>query len=704
MPQQYFLSEERADYGEKILAAFTENEFTRLTEHAEHAEDIFHVNADIARKREALSAIIASLEEYYTDKVIPKERMYAPSLAAHPVPYSVYRLQMAFLVAARAYGTFEEIAATLLLPLCEAPAGTFRHTLFPQELAAACGEEMLSLCAAESEKSPSSCEECCERIDERIFRHARERLFEKLMRHVRSELGGENAVHVKRAYEKVLELHGDAKRRSGEPYIFHPLAVALLLLDYKVSAEALAAALLHDTIEQTEYDLASVGQDFTENIRDYVGAVTHISSMKSDISPLSGREIIASGAEGELEKIYADALRHSIESRPSLIAGLYIKAADRLINLRTLDALDRAAKYTKISQTKEIYLPLFRSFRLEDLSYAIESEILKIEEPARYHAIHDAHRSLVYRNSIEFTSFLDALKTAVGSLRAHNFAVDYRTADYSVKELIEILEVCRKRASFTKDAYFERMDFTESERKGYEIPITKRTVMLKKLYLILTPKTDSPEESIGKFMRLFMDAYAQSLSPAFLIEDMRYDSDLGQYRLLFADAYENRVELFITTLNSYMYARFGESLSDASVLLDERKMIRVTTDTGDIYSLPAGATALDLSFAISSKEALTTYRLLVNGKEVPFSHKLQSGDSVSLFYRAKANMPPQIRARLDWFASVETEKSRDVLIRYFERLLSGDAVCAESVIRNDIFAATAAAVYENADAYLKKLN
>ncbi len=702
MPQSYFLSEDRAEYEERILAAFTENEFTRLTEHAEHAEDIFHVSTDIARKREALASLFASLEEYYTDKTVPKERMYAPSLAAHPVPYSVYRAQMAFLIATRAYGTFEEIAAALLLPLCEAPAGTFRYTLSKEDLEEAYGSGMAELFGAE--KSASTCEECCERIDNRIFRHAAERLFEHLTRHVRSELGGENAVHVKHAYEKVLALHGDVKRRSGEPYIFHPLSVALLLLGYKVNAETLAAALLHDTIEQTDYTLSDVGRDFTENIRDYVGAVTHISSMKSDISPLSGREIITSGAEGELEKIYADALRQSIESRPSLIAGLYIKAADRLVNLRTLDALDRTAKYTKISQTKEIYLPLFRSFRLEDLSYAIESEILKIEEPTRYHAIHNAYRKLVHRNSIEFTSFFDALKTAVGALRGHGFSVDYRTADYSVKELIEILDAYKERSSFAKEAYFERMGFTESERKSYETPITKRTVMLKKLYLILTPKTDSPEENIGKFMRLFMDAYAAELSPAFLIEDIRYDSPLGQYRLLFADAYENRVELFVTTLKSYMYARFGESLSDSSVLLDERKMIRVTTDAGDVYSLPVGATALDLSFAVSSKAALTTYRISVNGKEVPFSHKLQAGDSVSVVYTAGGNAPPLPRARLGWFADVETNKSRDALIRYFEKLLSGDALCAETVIRNDIFAATAASVYENADGYLKKLN
>lgn len=703
MPQFFFLSDSLKEYEERILSAFTEHEFARLIKNAEHIEQTFHVNAAVARKRRAISDIFASLSERYTDKVAPKERTYAGSLSSPSVPYSVYRAQMAYLVALRGEGTFEEIAAMLLLPLAEAPAGTFRHPLTYEDLEEEYGEGMRATFAPDTEKKPVTCEECCDRIDARVFSLAHERLFSKLMRYVRSELGGENAVHVKNAYEKVLLLHKDVKRRSGEPYVFHPLAVALALLDYKVSAETLAAALLHDTVEQTDYDLKTLGGDFTENIRDYVGAVTHISSMKSGISPISGKEIITSGAEGEIERIYADALKQSIESRPSLIAGLYVKAADRLCNLRTLEAIDRIEKFTRIKQTKEIYLPLFRSFRLKDLSYAIESEILKIEEPTRYSTVFHAYYALVHQNSVEFAAFAEALKSAVGALRGHGFSVDYRAADYSVKEVIEKLEAHKARPSFAKEAYFERKDFTESERKNYEPPITKRTVPLKKLYLILTPVGDAPEAGIGKFMRLFTDACAKHLSPAYLIEDVHHDAALDQYVFLFTDAYENRVELYVTTFGSYMYARFGESLSGDSVLLDERKMIRVKTDAGDVYSLPSGATALDFSFAVSSKAALSTYAISVDGKEVPFSHKLQNGDTVRVFYTPKESLPPIVRAKLRWFAQIETEKSKEALIRHFDRLLSGDAVRFESVIRNDIFEATALSIYESADGYLKKL-
>ncbi len=701
MAQHYFLSENHGDYEERILSAFAENEFSRLSHSAKRPEDMFSASEDIRQKCEILSSVFASLSSYYTDKSTLRERTYASELSAHPVPYSVYRLQMAFLVATRAFGTYEEIVASLLLPIAESPSHVFSHELAHEELVRVCGKETEALFSPEKRKGVTA-EAVCEEIDARIFAHAEKRLFDRLIQHVLTTLGGENASHVRAAYEKVREMHAGKTRRSGEPYIFHALAVALALTDYKVSAEALAAALLHDTIEQTEYTLEDVGRDFTENIQAYVGAVTHISSMKSGISPLSSREIVASSAEGEIERIYADALKHTLESRPSLIAGLYIKAADRLVNLRTLDALDRAAKYTKISRTKEIYLPLFRHFRLGDLSYAIESEILRIEEPQLHGAIDSAYRKLVRQNATEFAAFRDDLGRAVSAV-LHNgaFTASYRSADYTVKEIIEELEAYKKRESFAKTAYFDRLGLTEREREGYEVPITKKTVKLKKLYLILTPRGEAPEEGITPFIRALMAEYARSLSSAYLIEGLSREEKLGTYRFVFTDEYENRIELFVMTYHHYMYARYGETLSEDSVLLDERKMLRVSVDKTDVFRLPLGATVLDLAFARGTKTALCTHSASVDGKEVSLSHKLKDGDDVSFSYGTQSSTP---RAVIDWFGFVETEKSRGALIHHFKKLLYGDAVRSETVIRNDVFRSRAEAIYESADPFLKKLN
>ncbi len=704
MAQHYFLSERPKDYEDRILSAFAENEFSRLTRRAKRPEDMFSASEDIRKKCELLSSLFASLSSYYTDKSTLRERSYASELSARPVPYSLYRLQMAFLVATRAFGTLEEIVASLLLPIAEAPSHVFSHTLEHEELLRVCGEDIRVLFSPEERKGMTA-EAVCEAIDARIFAHAEMRLFERIMQHVLTTLGGENASHVRAAYAKVLEMHEGKTRRSGEPYIFHPLAVALALIDYKVSAEALAAALLHDTIEQTEYTLEDVGRDFNENIRAYVGAVTHISSMKSGISTLSTREIVASGAEGEIERIYADALRRTFESRPSLIAGLYIKAADRLVNLRTLDALDRVTKYTKISQTKEIYLPLFRSFRLGDLSYAIESEILRIEDPQLHDAIDSAHRKLVRHNATEFATFREDLSRAVAAaLHDGSFTASYRSADYTVKEIIEALEAYKARESFAKTAYFDRLGLTESERDGYEVPITKRTVKLKKLYLILTPQGEAPEDGVSPFIRAFMAEYARTLSQTYLIESLSREEKLGGYRFVFADEYENRVELFVMTYHNYMYARYGETLSSESVLLDERRMVKVTADKTDVFRLPLGATVLDLAFARGTKLALCTYAAQIDGKEVPLSHKLKDGDDVSFLYGSRAGAEPAPRAVIDWFGFVETEKSRGALIHYFKGLLYGDAARNERVIRNDVFLSRAEAVYESADPFLKRLN
>ena len=710
-------------FKEKILSAFADSELTRRAREETESEVSPLLSERIRKKSILLSKLIDCLPIIYRDPVTLKEHQ------SHAVPFSLYRLQAAFILATRAFGSFEEIAAALLLPYLKAPSYLVcplkrRSTedlsdyerknetedarrrriscnaacdLVDSESFAALRELLPKITYAAHE----SLDGFCERIDEELFTLARDRLFTELMHHVNTALGGENASCVEKAYETVLALHKDTRRQSGEPYIFHALAVALQLTDYKVSAETLAAALLHDTVEHTDYTLEDVGQKFTENVKAYVAAVTHIATMKSN-SPISREEIIAHTLDGTLDRRYAAELEARVRENPDLIAGLYIKAADRLVNLRTLDALSTNEWYEKINQTKNDYLPLFKHFRLGDLSYAIESAILALEKPKLYQRIHGEYSELVRRNAAKYAQLEKNLRTFIAPiLDKEGFTPSYRSFYYTPAEILKELEEYDAQSTFVKRAYYDRYILAQDERHNSGIPITKRTVKLKKLYLILHPAKAGA--SIASFMKELFKRHLASLAgkkssaareESYLLEDYHLDKDTEEYRLIFSDCYENRVELFVMTYQSYMYARFGESFSKDSILLDESRLVRVSSH-GALFSLKQGATVLDLAFMCEDEHALSLTGAEIDGDPVSLSRKLREGDDVTFtFSRA-------VTAKLDWLAFAETPKSRAILISYFKSIMEKDILSDEKALDDRVLVSAALALYEGSEAIKK---
>jgi len=720
------------EFKEKILSSFAESELARWDSDMAEPEQLASVSERIRVKSEALARIIDLLPTLYRDSATLKERVYTYNRTLYP--FSCYRLQSAFIIATRAFGTFDEIAATLLLPFFKDKTRIFckpkrvnteemtrdereRETESARDLRlkqnAACDllerRELRALSAmipGVSYNGSCSFESFCEQLDESILALAQERLYRQLMAHVERDLGGENAFFVQTAYEKVLELHGDRRRHSGEPYIFHALAVALQLTDYKVSAEALAAALLHDTVEQTKYELKDVARDFTESIRAYVGSATHIATLKSDVN-ISRTEIVALAANAKLDERDVDRLERDIKENPDLIAGLYIKAADRLVNMRTLDALDPIEKHNKVAQTVNYYLPLFRRFRLGDLSYAIESEILALEKPKPYKRIRKEYNELLRKNAFQYACLEQNLRRFLQPLlEKEGFTPSYRSSHYTPAEIVKQLEEYEAQSTFTKKAYLARCAALRAEPNG-ETPITKKTVKLKKLYLIL--HAAKPEASIADLVKLLLHEHAASLAggsyastaerdQSYLLEDYSYDERYGQYRLVFADRFENRVELFIMTYHDYMYARFGESFSGESFLLNESRLITASLN-GSVFSFSQGATVLDLAFLRDERMALSLTGAKINGEEVALSRKLRDGDNVTLlFAREDASKVRPITAALDWFAYAETLKSRTALIEHFKRVFCGDSVGNETALNNNVFLEEARALYDSTDA------
>ena len=161
------------------------------------------------------------------------------------------------------------------------------------------------------------------------------------------------------AYETAWELHREQKRRSGDPYITHPLAVAQILADLGMTGPTLAAALLHDTVEDTGYTLAELRSDFGEEIASLVDGVTKLDK-------------VTYGASSAAETV-----RKMVVAMARDIRVLVIKLADRLHNMRTLQWLPPEKQVIKARETLEIYAPLAHrlgmntvKWELEDLSFA----------------------------------------------------------------------------------------------------------------------------------------------------------------------------------------------------------------------------------------------------------------------------------------------------------------------------------------------
>ena len=199
------------------------------------------------------------------------------------------------------------------------------------------------------------------------------------------------------AYDVALRTHAGQFRLSGDPFITHPIAVALSLADYGLDAETIAAALLHDTVEDTDLTLQEVATLFGPNVARITDGVTKLDRVKFDLSR---------------EDAQAETIRKMVVSMAQDVRVLIIKLADRLHNLQTIHPLPRDRQRVKARETLELYAPLAHRMGFQEIKHEMENRSFAILYPARYQEIED----LIQQRAPEREVVIDKVTGDIGAM------------------------------------------------------------------------------------------------------------------------------------------------------------------------------------------------------------------------------------------------------------------------------------------------
>ena len=475
--------------------------------------------------------------------------------------------------------------------------------------------------------------------------------FEDLLKSLRKDTPKEGIQQIKKAFEFADEAHKGVRRRSGEPYIMHPLAVAKIATkEIGLGTTSVVAALLHDVVEDTDYTVEDIANLFGAKVASIVDGLTKISGvMGSDTSQ------------------QAESFRKMILTLADDVRVILIKIADRLHNMRTLASMPEHKQVKIASETLYIYAPLAHRMGLHAIKTELEDLSMKYEHPDEYQVI--AKKIEAYKN--QFSSlFEEFIKPIRGKLsdNGYEYTITARTKSvYSVW-----LKMQRRNISFDEiyDLLAVRIVFKPKEGIPEKQQCWNIYALITDLY---SPKPERirdwvsvPKANGYEALHLtVMGPEGQWFEVQIRSERMDEVAEKG-----LAAHWKYKGEGESSELDKWL-ANIKEVLDqpDATALefLDEFKLnlftkeIRVFTPKGYMRTLPKGATALDFAYDIHSEVGDTCIGAKVNHKLVPMSYKLSSGDQVEILTSDKQ------KPQREWLDFVVTAKARTHINAAFKK-------------------------------------
>ncbi len=456
-------------------------------------------------------------------------------------------------------------------------------------------------------------------------------------------LSSEDKKLIRSAFDIAVDAHKEQRRKSGEAYIFHPIAVAKIVAsEIGLDATSIVSALLHDVVEDTAYTLADVERMFGETVARIVDGLTKIDNMPYD---------------GDVS-LQAENFRKMLLTLNEDIRVIIIKIADRLHNMQTMDSMP-ANKQVKIaSETLYIYAPMAHRIGLYNIKTQLEDLGLKYTEPEVYNDI----LSKIKESKEEQDAYIAAFsKTIKDSLDAENLNYDIKGRPKS------IFSIHRKMLS--QNVTFDEVYDKFAVRIIYKGDRENEKFLAWKIYSIVTDHfrpnpirlrdwISSPKSTGYEALHItVMGPKGRWVEVQIRSERMNEIAEKG-----FAAHYKYKnKEKDDAGLENWLN-KLQETLENSDIsavdFVEEFKLnlyskeIFVFTPKGDLYSLPKGSTALDFAFHIHTEVGLHTRGTKVNGKLVPLSHEIKSGDQVEIITSEKA------KPSVNWLDYVNTGRAR----------------------------------------------
>jgi len=469
------------------------------------------------------------------------------------------------------------------------------------------------------------------------------RRYKNLLKETYQTLSRSDKLMIRKAFNLSVEAHSNQRRKTGEPYIFHPISVAKIVAnEIGLGAISIAAALLHDVVEDTKYTLEDIERLFGETVARIVSGLTKISSLKKDKD----------------HSIQAENFRKMLLTLHDDVRVILIKVADRLHNMQTMDAMP-AYKQVKIaSETLYIYAPLAHRLGLYNIKTELEDLGLKYTEPEVYNDI----LSKISESKEDQENYIKSFENTLNS------GLSKESFKYEIKGRFKSIYSIRRKMR-KQNVSFDEVYDKFAIRIIYEPSSKDEKFDAWKIYSIVTdyfkpnpsrlrdwisqPKSTGYEALhitvVGpeaKWVEVQirsnrMDEIAEKGYAAHFKYKQGIENDNG------LDGWLNRLK---ETLEN-------QSINAVDFVEDFKlnlyaKEIYVFTPKGDLKSLPKGASALDFAFSVHTDIGLKCRGVKVNGKLVPLSFELSSGDQIEVF-TTSSNKP---NAR--WLDFVITARAR----------------------------------------------
>ena len=466
--------------------------------------------------------------------------------------------------------------------------------------------------------------------------------YKSLLRACADKTNKEDKKEIRKAFDLAVEAHKTQRRKSGEPYIYHPIAVAhIAAKEIGLGTTSIICALLHDVVEDTDYTLKDIEKLFGEKVAKIIDGLTKIQDVfDKNVS------------------MQAENFRKMLLTLSDDVRVILIKLADRLHNMRTLDAMKKPKQLKIASETLYLYAPLAHRLGLYTMKTELEDLGLKFTKPEVYKAIAEGLNETKEERNKYITKFCRPIRKKLKE----------NTLDFSIKGRPKSIFSIRNKI-VKKGVNFDNVFDKFAIRIIVDSTLENEKADCWKIYSIVTDYYKPNPDRLRDWVSTPKANGYESLHTTVIgddgkwvevqirskrMDDIAEKGYAAHWKYKQEGSKENSLDDWINNIRELL----ENPESSAIDFIDDFKLnlysgeIYVFTPGGDLKTLPKGATALDFAFAIHTDVGLKCMGVKVNGKLVSLSHKLNSGDQAEVITSTKQ------RPRKDWLRFVITSRAK----------------------------------------------
>ena len=474
------------------------------------------------------------------------------------------------------------------------------------------------------------------------------KLYDKLLGYFNPK----DQAYINRAFQYAYDGHNGQNRKSGEPYITHPLHVALYLCELNFDKETIAAALLHDLIEDTDISYEDLKKEFGEEVADIVDGVTKLDKIKYSSN----------------EEAKADAIRKMVIAMSKDIRVLILKLADRLHNIQTIEYHQDWKQEKIANETLYVYAPLAHRLGFQSIKHVLEDKSFKILHANQDKEIKDMITETNPDRDSQIGSAIDIIKTLLD--------------DNSMSA--EVYGRPKHNYSIYKKIVNQGLTFNEiNDLIGIRIV----TDDVKNCYTILGLIHANFQPVLGRFkdfismpkFNLYQSLHTTVLTSdgtkmeiQIRTHDMHYRAEYGvAAHWKYKEKPSNDLTSWTNELSeiSNEYPDPNEFLQHMKLDLYENEVFCLTPE-GDVIALPQGSTPVDFAFAIHTQVGEKLIGAKVNGKLVNLSNLLKSGDTIEILTSKDKDKGPS----RDWLNIVKTSRARSKIKQWYQKQMKNEDI------------------------------